>query len=177
MKKIFITTLLLFLSIILPYSFFQQKSKNYIDMAQRITGKVARTLEKKYNMHAIGIGEGMKGSVNWMKLAFEISQPLSKKEATKIVVDCLEEYLNAINEDEQIRPYLKIYPFTTLNAEIEIYSRNSSTGELFLDPFIGIVHARRGKINYITKEKGKIEYKTDYEEDYEEALKSLKEND
>ena len=110
-----------------------------------------------------------------MGLSFQIRGSLSKERLRIIIIDCVEEFLTLINANEQLRPHLKNYPFTTKEIEIEIFVVDA-TGRNVYDPEIMLASSYSGKIWYETVDKdAKFGYKTSTSEDYETALKIVRE--
>jgi hypothetical protein len=150
----------------MSFSFFK---RDYADIAREIRGKVGKKLSKKHQMDLIGIGGGMIKTVNLICLSFQIDHPLERGEARYLVVDCVEELLNAINNNEEVRPYLKNYPFTTKNVQIAIFSINPDRSDVY-DPYITVASINESdKIYYRTSDSITNRYKHEYTEPYEEA--------
>ncbi|MEI8366168.1 MAG: hypothetical protein WCF65_07090 [Parachlamydiaceae bacterium] len=149
---------------------------DYVVVANKITDEVAVKLSKKYNMKLMGSTGGMADCVNVIGLSFQIRGPLSQEILRKILVGCVEEFLVSINANEQLRPFLKNYPFTPHEIEIEIFVVDD-TGKKIYDPEIGVATAKHGGLRYHTKarEPGYLfGYKTTTREDYNAALKIVK---
>jgi hypothetical protein len=157
------------------FTFFKsKKTRDYEDIANEISAKVAKKLTKKHQMDWIGEGGGMMGSVYMIGLSFEIHHPLDRNEARARIIDCVEELLTAINSNEEIRPFLKNYPFTTHNVQVAIFSDFPDGKEVF-DPYITVVSVdENGFITFRTKEPNKTPYKNKYREPYSEALAMVK---
>lgn len=152
------------------YKNTQYVSPEYVGMAQKIRAEMAKNLSNRHHMQVIGISGGMMGTVNILGLDFQIPGPLTKDKLRKILIDCVEEFLVAINADEKLRPFLKNYPFTEKEIEIVIFVSDKNGRELY-DPDISVASAVDGKIyfNTVDKNKPKGPYKEWFEEDYETA--------
>jgi len=138
-----------------------------------ILEKSAIFLEKKYKMHPMGTNVAMpSGIVNLLGLHFQTQRTLTKEEARKILVDSAQYLLNSINNNQEIRPYLKVYPFTLDNVDITIFINNSA-GYPVEDSGIGIASIRDGKLEYnILSTVDNIPvFKNTSIESYEDALK------
>ncbi len=105
----------------MSFSFFKSKPRDYADIAREIRGNVGKKLSKKHRMNLIGVGGGMMGSVYMIGLSFQVRHPLEQNEVRYLIVDCAEELINAVNANEEIRPYLRDYTFTTKNVQIFIF--------------------------------------------------------
>ncbi len=153
---------------------FSHVSPPSIAMTEKLENRVAPLLEKKYKMRLCGSGGGMPdGIVNMLSLSFDSYRIASIEEARPILVDCVNIYMNAVNADKELKPYLKNAPFTPENIKISIYF-NSPQGEEVYDPYLSVASTLCGKLIYRTKEKGKIfGYKSEVIESYEDAVKIL----
>lgn len=110
------------------------------------------------------------GSVYMIGLTFQIHHPMDRNEARMRIVDCVEELIKAVNENIEIRPFLKDYPFTTKNVHVAIFTNYPNGKEVF-DPYIRVVSIYKSDdIYFSTKEPNKIPYKNRYRESYKEAL-------
>ena len=155
---------------------FSHISPPSIAMTEKIEKQVAPLLAERYKMQLCGSGGGMPdGIVNSLALSFDLSRTLSIQEARPILVDCIDTYVNAVNANQEIKPYLKNSPFSPENIEINIFFLNWK-GDPVSDPYLCVATALRGKLIYSTKEKGqKFGYKSEIVESYEDAVKILKE--
>lgn len=162
--------------ILLSFSLFKTKPRNHADMAREIRAVVGKKLTKKHKMDLIGVTGGMMGSVYIIGFRFQIHHPMDRGEARERIVDCVEELLAAVNANEEIRPFLKNYPFTVKNVDIAIFTDYLDGKEVF-DPDISVVTADElGYITYRTEEPNgnPYAYKSEYRELYSEALAKLK---
>jgi hypothetical protein len=166
-----ILCLLLISPLIFSFSFFKSKKvRDYAEIAREIRAEVGTKLSKKHQMDQIGVGGGMMGSVYMIGLSFQIFHPMDRNEARMRIVDCVEELLAAVNSNEEIRPFLKDYPFTSKNVQVSIYS-SYPDGREALDPYISVVSVYiSDNIHFSTVEADQSTYKHRYHEPYSEAL-------
>lgn len=151
-----------------------KKKRDHVAIADEIIIRVAKTLCKRHQMYLISDGGGMMGSVYMVGLGFNIPHLLNEDEARARLVDCAEEMLTAFNTNEEIRPYLKNYPFTTKNLQLSIVVTTPTGGDVF-DPHIGSVSIYESdNIVYRTEEPNTFVYKKTWREPYSEALKRVK---
>ncbi|HEV8052733.1 MAG TPA: hypothetical protein VGP47_09570 [Parachlamydiaceae bacterium] len=142
-------------------------------MASKIRGATAHKLAKRYNMRISGITGGMADCVNLLGLDFQIQGPLSKEQLRRILIDSVQELLNAVNLDDQIRPFLKNYPFTEKQIIITLFIKDKNGNDVY-DPEIAVASSWHGTINYNTDDKdNKYVYKQKIKEDYQTALKII----
>lgn len=150
-------------------------SPEYVVISEKILSDIAITLSKRHKMSFFGDVGGMARCVNLLGLVFQIPGPLSKNQLREILIDCVEELLNAINTNEKLRPYLKNYPFTAKEVEIKLFIIDQK-GEDIYDPEIDVAAAHNGILRFTTTDKNNtFVYKSQIKEDYETALKIVKE--
>lgn len=144
----------------------------YEKMADRLTLRTAIKLKKEKNLTLVGIGGGMMDHIRMMSMSFVYKNEIDIEAGRDLLVSCLNEYLNAINSDEKLRPHLVNYPFEPKNVEIWIYIHRSDNQRMDL-----------GKISFISSIEGNFKYKIDkdphnseiiYKETYEEAIAKIK---
>lgn len=128
---------------------------NEADLALfEIQKQVQKEVESAYPATVTSAGVMAMHGFREIDLGFRIQQKLTVDEARRIMVDCSERLLRAINANTQIRPYLVVYPFTP--AEIGLsFSITDGTYEPKRTP--GVL---MGFYNY----QGEIEYETINEE-------------
>ncbi len=86
----------------MSFSFFKN---DYVDIAEGIRDKVGKNLAKKHHMDFIGTTGGMIECVRLIGFDFSVYRIIDLDQARCIIVDCVEELLKAINENEKIRPF------------------------------------------------------------------------
>ena len=76
------------------YGFIQQEGKR---------------IGEKYNMSLCAVGGGvdhLENKINLMSPGFQrIGPELTEGEARKLIIQCLDDYLSAVNGDEKLRPF------------------------------------------------------------------------
>ena len=145
-------------------------SVNYVKLSHKITNRTAKKLKQEKGLILIGTGGGMMNDIKMMMMGFNYYKVVDIDEARKLLIYCVEEYLNAINGDEKVRPYLHNYPFTAKNIQIDIYFKNPD-GSKVAQGQINIAGADEGKMIYYIDSPEKYLLKRVREETYEEALK------
>ena len=138
--------------------------------------KMGRELGKKYKMSPIGPGGGATPEGIWlMMLSFEREgNPLTEGEARQLIIDCVDDFLNAVNNDRELKPFLKIYPFTAKNLRLTIFNYDKKR-VLHYFPSIAVVTSSKGEIGYLTEDPSTIQgYHTEKYETHEEAVAILK---
>ena len=148
------------------------KEPSLDDVANNFIIKEAKILEKKYAMRLSGIGGREKNGRIWvMNASFDRDDSLiSESEARWLIISCVNDYLEAVNRDESVRPYLLNYPFTYKNLTISIHHMQKD-GHVAYYPYISLVNISNGKIGIFTDDPAdRYKYKTEKYEPFEEAL-------
>jgi hypothetical protein len=144
-------------------------SSDYEKIADKITEKTAKELKAQKNLYLVGTGGQMMDDIQMMMMGFNFYRVVDIETARQLLVDSVQEYLSAINSNEEIRPHLHNYPFTAKNVEIVIYFYNSDGSEISSGK-INIAAANQGKVIYYIDDPEKNNIKPIHEETYEEAL-------
>lgn len=137
--------------------------------------KEAEILGKKYGMELCSEGGGGGTDKIWlMSLAFNREDPsLTEAEARKLIVNIVNDYVTAANNDAELRSHLRDYPFTPKNLELTVYNTDAD-GRWVFYPNIIIVSSNEGEIGYFTKDENKkYGYKTEKYETWDEAVAIL----
>ncbi|HEY4831656.1 MAG TPA: hypothetical protein VIH61_03750, partial [Waddliaceae bacterium] len=83
----------------------------------QIIAQHEKVQKREYNLYLIGSGGGIPDYVTNFSLYYILTDKVEMPEARKIFVNNVEDLLQLINSNEQIRPYLSNYPFTINNLE------------------------------------------------------------
>jgi hypothetical protein len=141
-----------------------------------IRNNIIKKYTKKYGLRVCAISDEMPSGVIYSTgIGFTIDQPISKQKARQILVECVQEYIQAMNNKKEIRPYLKDFPVTAKNIEVNLFIHDTN-GDILFYPNIGMASVFLGSIEYKTRDpKDKYTYKTVEEETFEEAVIKAKE--
>lgn len=159
-------------------NFHHSEEAEYCRMAYRIMDQFVRDMHKKNYLMCCSKGGGFLKKVNEIHLSFETFGPLSQDELRILMVTVVEEFLNRINKDEEIRPYLVNYPFTDSNLNFIIALvdtrlnpiRNKGAGK---DLLYG-VFLIDGKLIYDISNEEKKMLQAVHRESYKEAYEIVK---
>lgn len=131
-----------------------------------VTYKVATKLKNEKKLIPCGSGGQTMHGVKKLTLSFEYHKPVDIDSGRELLVSSVQAFIDAVNEEKLIRPYLSNYPFTAQNVHIEVFLREVN-GLCFIS-------ARQGAMQYdIRNTNGRLE--TIYRETYEEAVQKLEE--
>ncbi len=140
--------LILFFSLINPIVCCANESPKHVIVAGKVRGASANKIAKKYGLQICGFGGAMMDSVKEIGVDFMVYRPLKKEEARELLVKCVEEFLDDINNDVELRPYLATYPFDAGHITISLYSEVPQ-GKDVCFPYFSIVSSHKGKIHYL----------------------------
>lgn len=103
------------------FLYWDLPAEEYLDTINKIEAKTAKELESKYKMSICGTGGGAMYGIDSLMLSFTIERPITIEEARTILVGSAELYLNNINKNSIVRPYLEEYPFTIKRLRLDFY--------------------------------------------------------
>lgn len=95
----------------------------HLNEMKQIEKETVKELESTYKMQVSGSGGGAMFGINTVMLAFTIERPITIEEARAILVGSMKIYLENINKNKAIRPYLEEYPFTPSRVEFSFFTR------------------------------------------------------
>jgi hypothetical protein len=144
-------------------------------MLYQFINRQGKILGKKYHLIQSGNGLGGMDKVWLMSISFDrYGDPLSEKEARSLLVQCVEDFLAAVNSDEQLKPLLRDYPFTAKNLDLDIFNFDKDH-TIHYFPHIALVSNSRGKVGFFTEDPSNVYgYYTEKYETYDEAVAILK---
>ncbi len=174
MRLIYLLMLLILCTSIFSFDFgFSPRSKMDI-VTDKLIKRVGERLCEKHGMYMAGTGGGApKGKLDHITVMLgRNGGPISKEQCREIMVDCIQTYLNEINSNEEIRPFLITYPYTFANVDITIINFYPD-GKKVLDPNISTIGTNKKGITYAISATRLGPYKSEVIEPYEEALAKL----
>lgn len=176
MKKKKLLSLLVILLVPLIFLFKPSRHKNpiYCKYANEITGPFSKYLRKNYDLYYYGGGGGFLENVRVIALHYRTVKHLSVDDARVLFINCVEELLKRINQDEKIRPYLEHYPFTEKGIEFSIafYKNNKERVPSSFPAYVFLINE---KIYYDYYDRETEMLKDLYSEPYQESLSIVKE--
>jgi hypothetical protein len=140
-------------------------------LCDTIMSKVAVKLQHEKGLIPCGSGGQTSHGVQMLALSFDYRQPTTIENGRKLLIAAVQEFVQSVNAEEQIRPYLQNYPFEAKNVQISIFLQNPDGSKL--SSGLHVISAYEGILNYnIDDPEGPL-FKTLLEETYEEALQKL----
>jgi hypothetical protein len=141
----------------------------YIQLVDKIMDAYSSELKLKHDMYLTGKGGMMMHNIKVICATYISFAACSVDEARRLYVEIAEEYLNRINEHEEMRQYLNNYPFTISNLELNI-GFDDITYHRRGDGYVGCMYVVHSNLYYKAyKEDGKLY--TLYKEPYSEAVR------
>jgi len=176
-KRIFkYLCLILILIMFNTCSQFSSNSSPADKLTNQLIRRVSQKLSKIYNLKLSAIGGGQDKEGVWLITAMYdlYGKPLNVKQARIIIVNMVEEYLNEVNNDEKLRPYLKNYPFTIMNLNLDIITYKNDQTDYF-DPDLDTISTIKMNIDYTTRDPNNpYNYKDSFTEKYADALEIVR---
>ena len=143
---------------------------NYERMSDKIMSEYIKEIKKEYGFRQNIIGGGMMGAVNLVTIGFSIQQNVDKDQGRKIAVECVEKLFKKYNENEQIRPFLKNYPFNTSNIKMYLGFVDKE-GDRVDKKYIALITVGNNAVCYSKYDPETKWFFDDQEESYDEALR------
>lgn len=145
-------------------------------VSNKVRSKISKEIERKFHVKEMGSGGGMRDKVEKLSLAFVCHQTVLKEDARPLLVAIFQYFLERVNEDSEIRPYLCNHPFGVENFDLSIHFRDKK-GTALPNPYIGFTFCKEGNIVYYIEDPNNPNLlqkdKTLFTETYEEALAIL----
>jgi hypothetical protein len=145
----------------------EQQPLDYEQIADQITAKTGKQLKKEKGLILVGTGGRMMNDIQMMAMSFFLYHEVSLEEARELVVYAAEKYLNNINANKKITPFLHDTPFTKKNIEINLFIYKPDRSSLDSDK-IYYISMLKGGLSYYAKAPDRT--KALIKETYEEAL-------
>ncbi len=147
---------------------------NYIDIVAKITDQYKKKVVLDENLVVLGEGGGMMGDIQCVILTFNSFRKINIPEARKLIVKLEQEFLQMLNVNKDVRPFLHDFPVQSRNFELSLIF-STLDNNLILPPYLANVFVLNGKIYYNTYNKEKKMMELEYSELYDEALKIVDE--
>jgi hypothetical protein len=145
-------------------------------LANFIRYNVARELERDRNLMPCGFGAVMMDQVRMLGISFDCYNEIDIPQARELLVTASTLFLERINSNEEIRPYLKNYPFVPNNIEVIIFFKKIDGSDLELGE-LQIASIQDGILCYDVQNLQPHLIQTIHKETFEEAVVILKESE
>lgn len=161
MKNIFLYFIFLFI-----FSSFVERL-DYSARAEKIKYKTLQRLKQRFDFSSMGGGGAYQGNVNNISMMLRLNQFATIEQAREIYIYFMNEFIQALNEDLTIRPYLNHYPADQYNIELSLLFKYNKEDANTPNETVESVSLIKNKVVYFG-ERSSI-----FEEPYEEALKII----
>lgn len=172
--------IIVFLMALVSFLFYSKpcvSAMNYSSLVHQPMLKASEEMAEKYNLGIVGQGGGMMYGVERLSLSLSFKNIISIKEARSLVVNCAQIYINALNSDKTLRPYLAEFPFPLSRITLRFFLHNP-TDTIKPNELVGFRLTCGGNIKeptiYYRTENEKGVPKELFKETYEEAVKQMK---
>jgi hypothetical protein len=140
--------------------------------ADVVLKQAATAIAKKYDLTPFGTGGGMMDEIKMLALAFQYTKPIDISSGRELLLSTIDTFLETVNKDPTIRPYLKNYPFEPKNIQIRIFLCHPDRSGPSKGEFCAI-SALDGVLIYRTKNTATGPTTLAHKETYEEALLAM----
>jgi hypothetical protein len=147
-----------------------EKNEDYEVYVNQIIQSFANEMEKTYGLVCYGHGGKMPHDVEEIKVTFNCYQHVSIEQARRLEVKATERFLEIINSNEKIRPFLREFPFKPNRGKVSISFRTADNLR-YTDGSVAYVTQFKNIISYCSDEETSPSLITLKKEPYEEALK------
>ncbi|HEY2810972.1 MAG TPA: hypothetical protein VGJ00_06250 [Rhabdochlamydiaceae bacterium] len=146
-------------------------------LADEISFRIAEQLYTEKGLQPCGFGGGTMDKVRELVLCFFCYKRIDIDEARELLMSAGNMFLDAINEDERIRPYLINYPFLPKNIGIEIYFKELNGSNIKEPGKLHVAWLMNGLLTYDDENLETKRLQTIHKETFEEAIEILKESE
>jgi hypothetical protein len=95
--------------------------EKHVKLADKLIYKYCKEITKANKaLRVTGTGGRMMGDIQEIAISFFLYKTITISEARCLYVSMVEQFLNLVNNDPNIRPYLREYPFTAKNFDLII---------------------------------------------------------
>lgn len=148
------------------------KPPEYLKYVKEISRQFEKEIKKEYGLLCIGSGGSMPHDVEEIEIDCISYQNTSIEKARDLEVKATEKLLTIINNNKNLRPFLREYPFKHARAKVSIAFRKKDNTR-FTDDSVTLVFQAKGNLFYCKYDALKNHLVDLAKEPYEEALKKV----
>ena len=141
----------------------------WVSLARKARYEFAYRMKKEENLIMYAEGGAMMHNIKMLSLDFDSSRALDLEESRILILRVTQSFVDFINANTAIRPYLANYPFSVNNVEIG-FSFRSYGERIYKDGKMSLVYFKQGTIFYDRYNPETKRLETVLRETYEEAL-------
>lgn len=170
--------LIILITVLLPIFIFADLEEQYKlsnKYSNRVSSEASQKIAEKYNLRISstgGGGGGYKGIKCFVQYFYKVGS-FTQDQARNLIIQLTNDYLQIINSDKDLEPFLYEYPFPSKGIDIAIFFENNRKGRVF-HPFLDSISTVNDKINFVTRDKNEpneFRDKTNILETLDEAKK------
>lgn len=153
--------------------------KSHSDLADEQMSLYAKKAYQEKGIVLEGSGGQMMNDIKVFTLSFNSNEHLSLEEARALVVQVVNEFLEQVNTNEKIRPYLHTYPLTVQNVFLMIGFRNH-LNQRPPKKYIALTYTHQDQIYYSHWDSTKMEaskFCDHYHESFNDAVKIVQQQE
>lgn len=169
---IFILLTVVISSCDLPYNEYIPYLPNKESQANEVTNKAFIQLFNDKELYSCGIGSQMMNQIEMLGLYFNYYKEINIDEARELLLTAATVFLEIINKNEHIRPFLSCFPFKPENIEIRIFLAHLD-GSKILPEKLCVATMIDGVLKYKADQESTHRSLTIYTESYDEAVQKL----
>lgn len=156
----------------------EYKAPEYLQYVSEVTSAFLKEMYKKHGFECEASGGKMPHDVEEISVSLCTSRSATVEQARELEIMVTERFAQIINAHEEIRPFLREYPFPPGRANVSIAFRNPKKKKTSsVDDDVILVFQARNRIFYRAKNPDNpYVHKRITDEPYEEALKIVQEN-
>jgi hypothetical protein len=145
-------------------------------LVRDINKKTIIKLKQEKNLRSFGTSACMMYEITMLGLSFVYYNPIDVLEARNLIIYTVDEYLDAINSNVELRPYLDHWPFTAKDVELDITILKPNGAEVDAEK-LNFVSCKENVVRYYqNKPESKSMPPPLVKESYEEASQLLKDS-
>jgi len=141
-------------------------------LANKVRKKTAAYLQKKENLIFFGDGSRMMDQIKMLALSFNYRKSIDIKKGRELLILATNRFLEEINNEKAIHPYLQQYPFKAKNIEIKIFLQKPNGGDL-PEGSLTVISIINGILKYKIESPKTHLLHTIYQETYGDAVKKI----
>ena len=153
----------------------KEKTTYHPTYAHQVMDILKEQVEKEYKFHCCGRGGSMPTDIRSLSVDFETKKIPTIPEAREIIIKIVEKFQNIVNSHENIRPFLREYPFPIERIGISIrFNLPPIKEEKQLKIHPKYVCCITGIVDYCQDDETGWQYIDIHSEPYEEALRIVR---
>jgi hypothetical protein len=169
-----------FMILLTAFSGLTAKEPDYCRYADEVTARYTREMKEKYGLILEGSGGEFLYDIQSVSLSFRLYEKYSVDQIRVIIVNAEKRLMEMLNDDKKIRPYLRNFPVTPVNATISLSCHDLLDDDRGLvdAPYIAFTLCVNGKVFYRVNLRDPSGWKINYpnyklvhQETFEEACR------